>query len=160
MTENCISTYNPEFKKWFIENQNGLPDDLYRLLWALYFNFPDVVEEELENGVNVNEIISSGNTALHIACKDRQNSQIIRIVLNYKPLVNIRNEELETPLNLLIKNLYFEIDVLRKLLEMGADPNIPNKDGNTCFHYLNMYALINTDQFENIAALLYNIIQI
>ncbi|KAK9888313.1 hypothetical protein WA026_000574 [Henosepilachna vigintioctopunctata] len=153
MSHNCTITDSLKVWRKAIQALNSDSDDWNDLLWGVFFNFSRNVEDELKKGANVNQIFKNGNTPLHIAVCNQSNISIIKIILKYRPLLNIRNSELETPLNILIKNQYFDADLLKTLLEMGADPNIPDKQGNTPFHYLFRYSSIDQDHFRTYVAL-------
>jgi hypothetical protein len=55
-------------------------------------NYPEIVQYFLEKGANVNKQNNYGDTALHIALKKR-NMNIVKIIMNYKPALNIPNKD-------------------------------------------------------------------
>jgi len=106
---------------------------------------PDMVQTLLNYGADVNIYDSRGQTALFYAT----NPQVMDLLLNAGADINFRNNRNETvllvrsrPDNSVIVEMPTndDINVLRFLLERGADPNIQDSDGNT--------ALINAVQWE------------
>lgn len=116
----------------------------------LVWNRCEIVEISkllIEAGINVNHQNGDGDTFLHfvvntygdIEKEDRR--KLIELLLHHKADVNIRNNEGETPLFILVKSidkLGYIIDwseyryrklILKMLLENGANPLIKNNNG-------------------------------
>ncbi|KAK9872191.1 hypothetical protein WA026_016244 [Henosepilachna vigintioctopunctata] len=87
----------------------------------------------LENGGHIDGFGVVGYTALQLACK-KSNEEIIDTILDFKPDLNIRCIENTTTLNIFIENFPLNERLLKRFLEEGADPNIPNFRGRTALH--------------------------
>ncbi len=80
----------------------------------------------LQNGKNVNEKDSAGNTPLHIAIKNKQVAAI-DLLLEKRADVNIKDAEGATPLYLVVDNNL--ADVIEKLILRRADINAEIRPG-------------------------------
>ena len=122
-----------------------LPDGTSALTVAAHSNHPALVRLLLDRGANPN-VIGSGYTALHAAVL-RGNPDSVRALLARGALVNSRvrhgtattrgsrefflPDELTgaTPLWLAVR--FLEGDIMRLLLDRGADPSLALRDGTT-----------------------------
>ena len=75
----------------------------------------------------------NGNTCLHYAADDDCPKEVLQAIIDKGADVNATNQENETAL--LAACMYGQDFKIRVLLDAEADPNIPNKNGNTCLHY-------------------------
>lgn len=92
-----------------------------------------IVEFLINNGANVKFISDNGWTPLHIVCGDgnTENSvAIAKLLLDHGASIHL-NEKIggETPLTFAVHVGY--VDMIRFLLENGADPNLKNDDDET-----------------------------
>ncbi|KAK9891330.1 hypothetical protein WA026_014573 [Henosepilachna vigintioctopunctata] len=76
-----------------------------------------------------------GETPLHLACMTA-NYRCIETLLDFEPKMNIQSDLLHTPLNLYLSRTPENEDILKKLLNAGANPDIPDKDGYSPLHTL------------------------
>eukprot|EP01084_Bolivina_argentea_P105496 188919_1 len=94
----------------------------------------------LQNGFDVNIKTNYGNTPLHLLCTTKRNStifnrqhRIIYVLIHYyKANVNARNEDGNTPLILCVINE--NIERIKLLIDLGADINAQNNEGDTVLH--------------------------
>ena len=118
----------------------------------------DVLQAMVDHSANVNAKNRENQTALLLACKERK-TDIINILLNAgadpniadtddnkclyyvarnyfnKDLFGVNTAKQENQTGLLLADEKRNIDIIDTLLKEGADPNIPDTDGNTYFHY-------------------------
>jgi len=90
----------------------------------------DELKALLDSGVDVNMIISSGDSLLMTACS-YSNSEMVKLLLTYNPDVNYQDEYGNNALNLAIYNLHHYKEMIPLLLEAGADPNTKIGAGRT-----------------------------
>ncbi|KAK1241191.1 hypothetical protein MKX08_001165 [Trichoderma sp. CBMAI-0020] len=107
-----------------------------------------------EGHANINAVQTSGATPLHsmmgIYIKD-----VGRKFLEYDPDCNIINDEGNSPLHVFMQTYMTDMDVLRMLLEKGANPNEKNHEGLTpllCLHNINEVFTEVLDLFQNAGA--------
>lgn len=105
-------------------------------LLAVQLNQYDIVRLFLERGANVNQIRSyDGASALWIACdkpkiiNDFKQILTVKILLEFKADINQPNNSGLTPL--MIAGFHKNIEVMKLLLQHGADKNMKDKFGRT-----------------------------
>jgi len=124
------SNSGPVFSRpQFEEQQTALNDQ--DLCFFTSVGKADKVKEILQNPdykgiINVKD--KEGRTALHYAC-DRENTELVQLLLEHNADVNLEDEEGETALHYacLVGNL----NIVKKLLEHGAQTSKKNKEGET-----------------------------
>ncbi|XXH05143.1 hypothetical protein Hte_011568 [Hypoxylon texense] len=118
---------------WIVEkrpDQMHIEDKFGRT--ALHYCYsPANVNLLLSNGADVNKPDKYGLTALHGACL-RGELDIVRCLLEKKPLLYLRDNSFGTPLHCAI--LRGSLDVAMALLEAGAPVNCLDKFGDTPLH--------------------------
>ena len=92
---------------------------------------PALIKELVQQGVNPNIVDSDGNTPLHLACRAGDENIIKCLVETEKCDLNHKNKTGRTPLHMTILQ---NADILNEFIRHGANPNIPNNDGNTPLH--------------------------
>jgi len=90
----------------------------------------DELKALLDSGVDVNMIISSGDSLLMTACS-YSNSEMVKLLLTYNPNINYQDEYGNNALNLAIDNMWHYKEMIPLLLEAGADPNSKAGAGRT-----------------------------
>ena len=109
-------------------------DDRTPLLVAAQFGHTEVCELLLENGSDLAESGPvSQDTALHEAA-GRGHESLLQLLLSpkYKPNLNIRDRIQFTPLH--CASSMGHLACVKKLLQKGADPFLPNDEGNLPIH--------------------------
>ena len=104
-------------------NENNKHVDFYNLedkntgnsylLLSTIENCPELVQYFLEKGANVDKQNNNGDTALHIALRNN-NLEIVKIIMNYKPSLDIPNNDGVIPFDLFDSKMKkdFNIDKL------------------------------------------------
>lgn len=116
-----------------VKDRNGN----YLLYLAVIKNDLKIVKNLIENRIKLDIIDSDGYSILYIPIKLNY-SQMIDLLLNSDnnligiSLVNIKDKFNETPLFYAIK--YTNIDIIKRLLSNGADPNFKNKNYMNSLH--------------------------
>jgi ankyrin repeat protein len=82
----------------------------------------------IEDGMDIEKRDSIGRTPLHCACENT-NIWLIKLLINNGALVNKVTNFGSSPLHYAAS--LGQGDIVRILLEAGADPTIKNKEGNT-----------------------------
>ena len=90
----------------------------------------DELKALLDSGVDVNMIISSGDSLLMTACS-YSNSEMVKLLLTYNPNIDYQDEYGNNALNLAIDNKWHYKEMIPLLLEAGADPNSKAGAGRT-----------------------------
>ncbi|KAK9870233.1 hypothetical protein WA026_006318 [Henosepilachna vigintioctopunctata] len=105
------------------------------LHYSAYLGMEETCLELLTNGADLNLKNAWGETPLHLACR-MSNFSCIEIILQFKPDMNIQNVMLYTPLSLFVSRPPQNEYILDTLLDAGANPDIPDEDGNSPLHIL------------------------
>lgn len=94
------------------------------LIWAAYFNFPEITEVLCEAGISVNYARPCKQiTALHMACEKRS-LECVKILLKYGADINAKTSEGQTPLY--IASYYGYDEIVQYLCSEKADTTIFN----------------------------------
>jgi ankyrin repeat protein len=97
-------------------------------------NQKDIIEHFLSKGVDVNQADNEGNTVFMNAVSSNKDLAILELLAAKVKNVNQGNQKLETPLALALKGNSSE--VVKFLLDKGADVKATNKDGENVLAYL------------------------
>jgi ankyrin repeat protein len=89
-----------------------------------------------ENIIDLNFLNSTGKNLLQIAF-ERENHIIIKYLINQKKIFNINNKDTEYGNTIMhtATILNYDLNIIKKLLDLGADINISDFLGNTSLHY-------------------------
>ncbi|GBN24296.1 Ankyrin-1 [Araneus ventricosus] len=89
---------------------------------------PGLVEELLDHGAEVNEVDIRGNTVLHSAVADSDDSacqlEVVKMILNNGADVNALNMNRLTPLAFALCKGNTSLSLIEELLMYGSDPNL------------------------------------
>jgi ankyrin repeat protein len=100
------------------------------LVYAIYGNNPKIVKMLLDNGIDVNNVNDTHNTALHIVCNvDKPNKIIIKLLIDGNADVNIINSMGYTALTCACRSGSY--DAVKLLLDKGCDVNHKAHNGDT-----------------------------
>jgi ankyrin repeat protein len=78
---------------------------------------------------------TTGDTPLHLALKVQGNKEMINLLLDYKPNLNIGNKCGDTPMHLITINFSEDSEKLaERMLKLGANINAVNNNGDTPGH--------------------------
>lgn len=97
-------------------------------------NQKDIIEHFLSKGVDVNQADSEGNTVFMNASASNKDLTILELLSAKVKNINQSNQKSETPLALALKGNSPE--VVKFLLDKGADVKMTNKDGENVLAYL------------------------
>ena len=90
------------------------------------------VEALIKRGANVNAVTTTGDTYLHIAVRDGQNVNIIKLLMQAGADTNIQDANGDTPLHIAVNNSgEFSMNAL---IEHGASVDATNSKGMTALH--------------------------
>ncbi|KAK9877648.1 hypothetical protein WA026_019318 [Henosepilachna vigintioctopunctata] len=117
----------------------------------VYLHLEETCRKMIRGSASPNTTNVWGDTPLHLACSIA-NYMCIEIILRLKPNLNIQNQIMCTPLNVFISKPPKNEVILKKLLEAGANPNIPDGDGYSPLH--NLASQIETKKTKIFARLL------
>ncbi|KAK9891332.1 hypothetical protein WA026_014575 [Henosepilachna vigintioctopunctata] len=113
--------------------------------------FEEEDDELRSDSEDLNKSNVIGQTPLLFACMNAD-YECIETLLVFKPKINKQNKVLYTPLNLYLSRTPENEDILKKLLDAGANPDIPDEDGYSPLHTLALQD--ETDKTEIFARLL------
>jgi len=124
---------------------------------ARYGDF-DLVEILLKKGKNPNDKDGLGITPLHyITHMQPNNLHIARLLIEKGANLNaVTNDSHETPLHWAVAKAYYynNTDLIKLLLESGADPNLEDQKGNTPLDIAINNFGYNRNQYKNVIKLL------
>jgi len=93
-----------------------------------------ILQELIDDGVRINQRKNSYQmTALHVACQTTSSrSQHIRLLINDgKADVTLQDNHRRTPLHYALDRTSPDLEIVRELLEAGAETFVPDEDGVT-----------------------------
>ncbi|XP_046655006.1 ankyrin-2-like, partial [Daphnia pulicaria] len=127
-----------------VDNKGRTP-----LYWAIATNNLETVRHLIQKGADPTVANKDGHTPLHAAVHHIKSIETVSLILENKQVdINRRDKNGTTALHCAIKAMEIEqsnnVEMVRYLLEKGADPTIRNNNGTTPFH-LSTTFLTNTD---------------
>jgi ankyrin repeat protein len=102
---------------------------------ACWVGYPDIVHWLLNHDADMNTQAHKGWVPLHGAANHGR-LQTLRMLVERNANIHIRNDLGETPFHVATSPqvLQDHVDIMRVLLDHGADPNSPDYDGSTPLH--------------------------
>jgi ankyrin repeat protein len=127
-----------------VDNKGRTP-----LYWAIATNNLETVRHLIQKGADPTVANNDGSTPLHAAVYHVKSIETVSLLLGNEQVdINRRDKNGLTALHYAINAMEREqsnnVEMVRYLLEKGADPTIRNNDGTTPFH-LSTTFLTNTD---------------
>ena len=129
--KDCPSKLLEEIKRIYIPKELSL-----QIFDAVYYNYDDKVKQLIKDGADVNTIAPYTDISiLHQACESG-NINIVKMLINH-PDININilqtyQKKYPTPIFKAVSSCH--INIVKLLLEHGADIDIKNDDGETVLH--------------------------
>jgi hypothetical protein len=120
-------------------------DRVTPLFWAVFLHRHNTVGVLLDHGAKVDAKSATATTALMFAVRFHNDPEIVRSLLAHNADVNAQDQESWTPLYYFVRFIPInsqsglnstEQNILAQLLTHGANPNLPNKKGDTPFKYV------------------------
>jgi ankyrin repeat protein len=110
-------------------------DDWTPLFAAQVFGSVDIMRWLLSHGANASACKDLGRTALHRAAS-HVNLEVVQMLLEYNPDIGLRDDYGDTPLHDILEWIGPSteekvVEIVRRLLEYGADPNIRRNNGSS-----------------------------
>lgn len=115
---------NPNFQP---NRENKLPHQYGNKLLH-YVNSVEIAKELLLYGARVDSRNMYNETPLHTAIPCGRTAKLVIELLKHVADVNAKDRKGNTPLNLAVKTSNKNLEVIRELLEYGADINIRNRE--------------------------------
>ena len=132
----------PRNKSKKFREMNGGGDLEDQLFKAILNNNVEIVKDMIEQGADVNAIITqTQETPLYIACTHGKREIILALLYNGAK-ANAKCYNNDTPLHEVCRYGYTEI--IEDLLHYDADINAKNNQGNTPLHIASLYCRIET----------------
>jgi len=133
-TDNCDKADGITIEQLFEQGKRNINYTYYddaKVVDSIKSGSSDGVEQYLFKYNKVNQILTHddyGRRIIHIA-SIHYNEEIMNLILAVKPDLNKRDAIENTPLHYAC--MYGHIDLVDKLLKLGAEPNMKNKKGQT-----------------------------
>ena len=135
----------------FIEHYDN---DLGKALYFAVPSSPEVAAELLRRGARINYRGIGGLTAVHKCWGPRQEAEAcLKLLLNAGADINGQKDDGETALYIRSEDL--NVEMVRCFLENGADPNIPEINGQTALHAAARNSQIHCNPPMNDSAMFY-----
>ena len=118
-------------------------EDWTPLFAASYHGDVDTIRWLLKHGADANGFCSGYLPLIDAAAI--MNLDAVQVLLEYKADINLKNKEGKTPLYWILVHCSGEeklVDMVRRLLGHGADPNICNNGHRTPLHEASSYGLL------------------
>ena len=141
-------------KEISIEEKSDLPNITQFFSSTSFFScsssatFPPLIKPntnmEIQNSIENNDLSSlnfllkkksqvnhqdpNGDSALHFACKNKVNLDILKCLIDHKANMNLQNKNLQTPLHFACSNKN-NLEAIKVLVVNGGNPNLKDKDG-------------------------------
>src|SRR5690606_19044922 len=135
--KNIITDASSDFLNYLLNKGNIYQNKRYKqndgdtiLHYMCHNNEIEIVKLLLKYNVDLDVKNDLGDTPLMYACKEKH-IEIIKLLKEANP--NIQNNYGDTPLNSICENnkSEYRIDIMKLVLDRGADPNIPNNSLRT-----------------------------
>jgi ankyrin repeat protein len=105
------------------------------LFYSIEFGDPyKIIELLLKNNAILTVVSKIGNTPLQIACK-RRNLEIVKLLFDYGAKITINSQDIAGDTALILATGNNKYDIVKYLLENGADPMIKDSLGKTALKY-------------------------
>jgi ankyrin repeat protein len=105
------------------------------LFYSIEYGVPQkIVELLLKNGAILTQVSTIGQSPLQIACK-RRNLEIIKLLFDYGAKITINSHDVAGNTALITATSNNKYDIVKFLLENGADPMIKDSIGKTALKY-------------------------
>ena len=85
----------------------------------------------LQYKANINVQTTNGNTPLHLAIEKSNNKNVVNTLLQCEPDLTKQNRSGDTCLHLAA--MKGQQDVFRRLIDLGSDISLKNKNGKTAY---------------------------
>ena len=131
--ESFLSPQSGVFRSWSkrLAMWHRKPQDPLHV--AAKFGLLEVMQRRISYGTNVDMSDEDGWTPLHLACSETGGELGIELLVRHDADVNALTIGKESPLFLLASRSGSS-KLFQYLLDNGARPEVPNKDGQTCLH--------------------------
>ena len=126
-----------KLREFLMDNETPIAPLNFGLLSAAQNNVlnAEIVHELLKFGANPNICDRDGKTPLSLICTRSENIGAISYLIDFGMILNTKDNEFgESPLHIACR--LGNIEIMKILLENGADPNAIDNEKETSLHYL------------------------